>query len=46
LRRKRHAESAQMESEDVAAVKVRKTGDNPIKARKTRRDDLIVLEPR
>jgi hypothetical protein len=34
-----------MESEDVAAVKVRKTGDNPIKARKTSRDDLNVFEP-
>jgi hypothetical protein len=34
-----------MESEEVASVKVRRTGDSANSARKTRIDDLIALEP-
>lgn len=45
LRRKRHADSAQIESDEVAAVKVLKTGAMPMSARKTNRDDLNAFEP-
>jgi hypothetical protein len=34
-----------MESDDVAALKVFNTGDNAMRARKTKIDDLSVLEP-
>lgn len=39
----KNAESAHMESELVAAVNVLNTGDNAIKARKTRMDDLTAF---
>jgi|ERR1700691_5496501 hypothetical protein len=42
---KRHADKAQMESDDVAALKVFSTGDNAIRARKTKIDDLSVFVP-
>lgn len=41
----RHAANAQIESDEVAAVKVRRMGDSPINARKTRMADLIVFVP-
>lgn len=41
----RHAESAQIESGEVAAVSVRRTGERAIKARKTRIDDLTAFAP-
>ena len=34
-----------MESEEVAAVRVRRTGESASKARKMRIDDLTVLAP-
>jgi hypothetical protein len=37
---KRTAESAQIESDDVAALSVRKMGDSAISVRKTRMDDF------
>jgi hypothetical protein len=39
------AESAQMESEDVAAVSVRNTGESDINERKINIDDLSILMP-
>jgi len=42
---KRNADKAQMESDEVAAVKVFSTGDNAMRARKTKMDDLSVLVP-
>jgi hypothetical protein len=36
---------AQMESEDVAALSVRRTGDRAMSTRKTRIEDLTILEP-
>ena len=41
----RHAESAQMESDEVADVNVRSTGDRASRARKIRIDDLTVFAP-
>ena len=42
--RKNNAEdSAHIESDDVAAVSVRNTGDSDNKARKTRMDDLTAF---
>jgi len=43
FRRNRKAESAQMESEDVAAVNVLSTGDKDIRARNIIMDDLRAL---
>lgn len=43
---KRKAESAQIESEDVAAVNVLNTGDKDSKARNINIDDLNVFMPR
>ena len=40
------ADNAQIESEDVAAVNVLKTGDNDNKAKNTKIEDLAVLAPR
>jgi hypothetical protein len=42
---KRIADIAQMESDDVAAVRVFKTGDSDMRARKIRIEDLSVLMP-
>ena len=39
------ADKAQMESEDVAAVNVLKTGESDISARNINIDDLRVLTP-
>jgi hypothetical protein len=39
----RHAESAHIESEEVAAVSVFKTGESDNRARNTKIDDLSVL---
>lgn len=39
------AERAQMESDEVAAVSVLRTGDSAINARKTMTDDLARFEP-
>jgi hypothetical protein len=36
---------AQMESEDVAALSVRRTGDRAMSTRKTSIEDLTILEP-
>lgn len=41
----RHAVSAHIESEDVEAVKVRRTGDSAMRARKTKIDDFKALAP-
>ena len=41
----KHAESAQIESEDVAAVRVRSTGESAIKAKNTKSEDLIAFAP-
>ena len=41
----RQADNAHIESEDVAAVRVRKMGESPIRERKTNIDDLTVLVP-
>jgi hypothetical protein len=46
LRMNRKAESAQIESEDVAAVNVLNTGDKDSKARNIKIDDLNVFIPR
>lgn len=46
LRRKRHADNAQMESDEVAAVKVLRTGARPMRARRTNSDDLNAFEPK
>jgi hypothetical protein len=43
LRINRHADKAQIESEEVAAVRVFRTGDSESKARNTKMDDLSVL---
>lgn len=43
LRMNRTAESAHIESEEVAAVKVRNTGDSAMRVRKTIIEDLRVL---
>lgn len=40
------ADNAQIESEEVAAVKVLKTGDNDISARNINMDDLMALRSR
>jgi hypothetical protein len=45
LRMNRIAEIAQMESDDVAAVRVFNTGDRDMRARKIRIEDLSVLIP-
>jgi hypothetical protein len=39
----KHADKAQIESEDVAAVRVLRTGDSDNKARNTKIDDLNAL---
>lgn len=41
----KHADRAQMESDDVAALKVFSTGDNAMRARNTKIDDLSALVP-
>ena len=41
----KQAASAHIESDDVAAVNVLKTGERPKSARKTRIDDFIVFAP-
>lgn len=46
MRRKRHADNAHMESDEVAAVKVLRTGVRPMRARKTSNDDLNAFEPK
>jgi len=43
FRENRIADKAQIESDDVAAVRVRKTGERDIKARKTSIEDLRAL---
>lgn len=43
---KRHADNAQIESEDVAAVRVFRTGESDMSARKTRMDVFSALAPR
>lgn len=45
MRRKRHADKAHMESDEVAAVRVLRTGARPMRARKTNNDDLNAFEP-
>ena len=42
----KHAESAQIESEDVAAVRVFRTGDNDISVRNTRMEAFTVFAPK
>ena len=42
----KHADRAQIESEDVAAVRVFRTGDNDIRARKTRMEAFTVFAPK
>ena len=46
MRRKRHADNAHIESDEVAAVKVLRTGAKPMRARKTNNDDLKAFEPK
>lgn len=41
----KQADSAHIESEEVAAVKVRKTGESATKARKINTEDFTVLAP-
>lgn len=41
----KQAERAQIESDEVAALKVLSTGDSAMRARNTRRDDFRVLVP-
>ena len=41
----KEADSAQMESEEVAAVRVLSTGDNDIRARNTRMEAFSVFAP-
>ena len=43
---KRHADSAHIESDDVAAVRVRRIGERPMSERKTSMDDFTILAPR
>lgn len=43
FRMKRAADNAHIESDDVAAVSVRSTGDSDNNARKTNMDDLMTL---
>ena len=42
---KRHADNAHMESEEVAAVRVFKTGERDISAKKTRIEVFSVFAP-
>lgn len=43
MTQKRAAEIAQIESDEVAALKVLNTGERDISAKKTRMDDLSIL---
>lgn len=46
MTRKRHADNAHIESDEVAAVRVLRTGARPMRARRTNNDDLNTFEPR